>query len=371
MNFEKQNFGQPDMNLEKPGPIVSMNGNIENFIRERLDTELSPERRAELSKELITVASFFDEANIKPYIAGGTGIDLLNGEWDRDHQDLDIAIMGSERVKFFQAAMDAGFLVTDPDRNALNLETITDSKTHNAFLFRSDDQGVTQFEVMFLNETVGGDVKLTDNTTASRTIYNNGPTVSIEGHEVTIQPPEVILFHKLVDGRRKDFRDAKTVWDSLSEEQHGRLTGFLREANVRFVIGEDEITDVQALFARAEQEDKTKHVKFFTEKVGEFNEVLSSDLMARCKEVYEIYGRTPKRNDFFGEVAEKYQGFVPERRVVIEAMADELYSDNPPDIDGFKKWAKQYVKMDERLKEKALYEYVSEKLWETKLEQQD
>ncbi|PIZ71800.1 hypothetical protein COY07_04240 [Candidatus Peregrinibacteria bacterium CG_4_10_14_0_2_um_filter_43_11] len=301
MNPEKPNFGQPDMSSEKPASIEFTHGDIQNFIRERLEVELSPERKFELSKELINVASFFDETNIKPYIAGGTGIDLLNGEWNRDHQDLDMAIMGSERAKFFQAATDAGFLITDPDRNNLNLDAITDEKTHNAFLFRSDDQGVTQFEVMFLNETVDGEVKLTHNSRVSRTIYNNAPTVSIEGREVAIQPPEVILFHKLTDGRRKDFRDAKTVWGSLDEEQRGRLTGFLRDANVRFVIGKDEITDIETLFNRAEQEDQTKHGLFFTER----------------------------------------------------------------------EWAKQYVKMDERLKEKALYEYISEKLWETKLEQQD
>lgn len=371
MNPEKPNFGQPKMSAEKPEQAESQFGDIEKFVHERLESELSPERKVELNKELATVASFFDEANIKPYIAGGTGIDLLDGEWDRDHQDLDMAIMGSERAKFFQAATDAGFLITDPDRNTLNLEAITDEKTHNAFLFRSDEQSATEFEVMFLNETANGDIKLTNSSAVSRTTYDNAPTINVEGHEVAIQPPEVILFHKLTDGRRKDFWDTKAVWNSLSEEQRVRLTDFLQDANVRFVIGEDEITDIQALFARAEQEDKAKHGEFFTKQIQKFEKELSADLIARCEEVYEIYERTPKRDDFFGEVAEKYQGFVPECRVVIEAMADELYSDNPSDIEGFKKWAKQYVKMDERLKEKALYEYVSEKIWETKLEQQD
>ncbi len=349
----------------------STNTDVERFVTERVSREPSPERKSELDRELVIVADFFRDAEIKPYIAGGTGIDLLDGEWNRDHQDLDMAIMGSERGKFFEAATEAGFLITDPDRNTLDRVDIEDRKTHNAFLFRSNEEGSTEFEVIFLNENEDGSVELTHNSSAGRESYEDAPVASIDGREIAIQPPEVILFHKLTDGRRKDFRDAKTIWSNLDEERRERLTGFLKDANARFVIGGEEIRDVEQLLELAEQADQEKHASFFTERVDKFETELSEDLMARCEEIYQIRERTPERQDFFEEVAERYHGSVPERRSIIEAMADELYSEHNPDLDQFKRWAKTIAKMDERVKDKALHEYVSEKLWDVKLERQE
>ena len=340
---------------------------VEAYITEHLEKEVSPERKAELNAELSNVSDFFDAAGIDAYIAGGSGIDLLDGEWNRDHQDLDMAIFGSDRQKFFDAATQAGFMITDPDRRQLSAEEVADPKTHNAFLFRTTEQGNTQFEVMFLNETPTGDFELTKNATALRASYEQAPRITIAGKEVAIQPPDVILFHKLTDGRRKDFRDAKKVWDALQPPQQERLNGYLRDAGVRFVIDGKEITDVPALFETAEQKDAEQHQAFFrAEKVTGMENELGKDLMARCDEVFDIKQQTAVRSMFFEAISEKYQGFVPERRVVLEAMSDYLYQTPAPSAEQFKAWAKKYVKLDEQLKTKALYEYVNEKLWKIK-----
>ncbi len=344
---------------------------VENYITERLQKEVSPERKAELVKELLTVSEFFDSAGIDAYIAGGTGIDLLDGEWNRDHQDLDMAIFGSNREQFFDAATQAGFMITDPDRRQLSAAEVTDPKTHNAFLFRTNEQGNTQFEVMFLNETPTGDFELTKHATAPRASYEQAPLATIAGKEVAIQPPDVILFHKLTDGRRKDFRDAKKVWDALEPTQRERLDGYLRDADVRFVIDGKEITDIPALFETAEQKDAEQHQAFFrAEKITGIEDEMGKDLMARCDEVFDIKQQNADRSAFFDAIAEKYQGFVPERRVVLEAMSDYLYQTPAPSVDQFKTWAKKYVKLDESVKTKALYEYVSEKLWEVKTKEE-
>ncbi len=344
---------------------------VETYITEQLQKEVSPERKTELNNELSTVSDFFDASGIDAYIAGGTGIDLLDGEWNRDHQDLDMAIFGSNRQKFFDAATQAGFMITDPDRRQLSAEEVTDPKTHNAFLFRTTEQGSTQFEVMFLNETPTGDFELTKNATAPRASYEQAPRVTIAGKEVAIQPPDVILFHKLTDGRRKDFRDAKKVWGALQPPQQERLNGYLRDAGVRFVIDGNEITDVPALFETAEQKDAEQHQAFFRpENVTGMENELGKDLMARCDEVFDIKQQAADRSAFFEAISEKYQGFVPERRVVLEAMSDYLFQTPAPSVEQFKTWAKKYVKLDETLKTKALYEYVSEKLWEVKTKEE-
>lgn len=340
---------------------------VEAYVTERLQKEVSPERKIELSKELSTVSDFFDAAGIEAYIAGGTGIDLLDGEWNRDHQDLDMAIFGSNRQRFFDAATKAGFMITDPDRRQLSVGEVTDPKKHNAFLFRTNEQGNTQFEVIFLNEMPTGDLELTQHAAAPRASYEQAPRVTIAGKEVAIQPPDIILFHKLTDGRRKDFRDAQKVWSALQPAQQDRLNGYLHDAGVQFVIDGKEMTDVPSLFQIAEQKDTERHRAFFsTERVTGMEDELGKDLMARCDEVFEIKKQAADRSVFFEAIAEKYQGFVPERRLVLEAMSDYLYQTPAPSIEQFKAWSKKYVKLDERLKTKALHEYVSEKLWDVK-----
>ena len=345
---------------------------VESYITERLQKEVSPERKAELDKELLTVSEFFDRAGIDAYIAGGTGIDLLDGKWNRDHQDLDMAIFGSNRQKFFNTATQAGFMIRDSGSETrppkeLSVEEVINSETHNAFLFRTNEQGNTQFEIIFLNETSTRDFELTKHVAAPRTSYEQAPRVTIAGKEVAIQPPDIILFHKLTDGRRKDFRDAKKVWDALEATQRERLIGYLRDADVRFIIDGKEITNVPALFEIAEQKDTEQHQAFFrTENVTGMENKLGKDFIARCDEVFDVKQQTTDRSAFFVVISEKYEGSIPERRVVLEAMSDYLYQTPAPSLEQFKAWSKKYVKLDERLKTKALHEYVSEKLWKIK-----
>ena len=354
----------------KENPEQETARHVEAYVTERLQKEVSPERKTELNKELLNVSEFFDSAGIDAYIVGGTGIDLLGGEWNRDHQDLDMAISGNDRQKFYNTATQAGFLITGPDKRPLRAEEVTDPKTHNAFLFRTNAQGSTQFEIIFLNETPTGDFELTKQTSAPRDSYETAPRVNVEGTEVAIQPPDIILFHKLTDGRRKDFRDAKKVWDALQPTQRERLNGYLRDAGVRFVIDDKEITDVPALFEMAEQKDTEQHQAFFrTEKIAGMEDELGKDLMTRCDEVFKIKQQTTDRSAFLEAMTEKYQGSVPERQVVIVAMSDFLYQTPTPSAEQFKVWAKKYAKIDEQVKTKALSDYISEKLWEVKMKE--
>jgi hypothetical protein len=356
------------MNPEKP-IFEKQNSGLSKEILARIEaefnTEPSAKRIAELNQELKTVLAFFDTIKIKTYIAGGTGLDLINGKWDRDHQDLDIAIMGDNKKKFYQAAIDAGFIITDPDRNPLDLETIIDNKTHNAFLYRATDDGITQFEIIFLNEQANGDIELTDKTLIPASLYDNAPVVNIDGQEVTLQPPAIILFHKLIDGRRKDFWDIRKIWDNLDETTKQELNLLLQKANKKFNIGENEFTDIQTLLEIAEQQNQSRQVKFLTEKANEYQKMLEAQLMTVCEEIHEIYKKCSTPGELIQVLIEKYNGFIPERKKIMEAMITQLYSEPTITLDQFKNWAKQKVDITDNLREKIVYEYIPEKLWTT------
>jgi hypothetical protein len=364
------NFPSSCAQCPKEGDTRETAQRIEAYVVERLQREVSPERKAELSGELAAVSDVFDAAGIDAYVAGGTGIDLLDGEWDRDHQDLDMAIMGNERRTFFDAATRSGFRIVDPYGNPLDVDAVIDPTTHNAFASRTNEQGTTRFEVIFLNQPIEGRVALNDTYSVDAARYAQAPRVTMAGREVAIQPPEIILFHKLTDGRRKDFRDAKKVWDTLSEVQRGSVDGFLADTGVVFTVDGEEIRSVRALFDAAESVDAERHRGFFGERVPAMEEKVSEGLMAACGELFARKERAADPETFSSLVGEMRTGVDPERGDALDAMAQALSEDPTMTLDRFKAWAKSHVRLDARLGATALREYVSEQLWETTFEKE-
>ncbi len=330
---------------------------MEAFVIEQLERELSAERKAEMTKHLTTVLDFFDDAEIPVYLAGGGGLDLLDGEWNRDHQDLDMAIFKKDAQKFYDAAMRAEFRLSDyldQENKSLTIDGIMSADRHNALVHQGNEKGET-FEIMFLDESAD-----------TRDLYDQAPVAVFDGKEIKLQPPEVIVFHKLKDGRRKDFRDVKKVWEKLSEQQQKNITDLLQIGNTHFVIDGKETQDITTLLEIANKIDVEKHTKFFQENLKRIEDQIYQELMARCDEIFELKQTVADRQKFFEAMAEKYHGLMPEQRVVLEAMTNVLYSDTPSTLDQFKSWAKQEVNKKNEFKKRALYEYVSEKLWTVK-----
>lgn len=337
---------------------------IKDYVLARLEQPLSDERKQELNAELLTIADFFQEAGIEFYIAGGSGLDLLDGKWDRDHQDVDAAILGSRRHSFYEAATKAGYIITDPDRKNLTLEEIDSSDRHNAFLFRSDASGVSQFEVMFLNEMTNGDIVLNHQVAAPKSLYDQAPKADISGQEVALQPAEVILFHKLMDGRRKDMNDVVKIWEGITGDQRDRVQDWINRSDQVFILNGERVTDIAHLLYEAPGIASLKETEFFNRGIESLEGEEGRELMKKCEEVFAVRETTSTREAFFEALAEKYQGFMPERRATIDAMSDYLYQDPPPTLEGFQAWAKNHVGMLERVKARAVHEYVSQKIWD-------
>jgi len=339
---------------------------IKEYVLGELKKPVSPERKTELNQELATVSDFFRDAGIDCFVAGGSGLDLVDGEWDRDHQDLDMAIFDSNRRAFFEAAIQRGYLVTNYKRESLTIENIENPETHNAFIFRSDANGVSQFEVMFMNELPSGELKLNEHAHAPRELFVGAPKHTVEEREIKLQPPEIILFYKLADGRRKDCKDIVQTWEALSDEQRQRIQTFVHDAKFVFEIDGEDVSGVSPLLEAAKRISSQKTEQFFSQDIERIDEEAGKDLMEKCDEVFSVRSQTPSRESFFEALSEKYQGFMPEPRAVIEAMSDFLYQEPAPSIEDFKHWAKKYVKIDERIKKMALHEYVSQPLWKVR-----
>lgn len=339
---------------------------IRRYIETELSAELSEGRAKELTEELATVASFMERAGVDFYLAGGSGLDLLDGTWSRDHQDVDAAISSQDVAQLYDAAIADGYILTDPQRNELSREQIVDGGLHNAFLFRADANGVSEFEVMFLPQTDEG-MALVDGVVIPKEAYDQmSPTVRVGDHDVTLQPPEVILFYKITDGRRKDLADVKKTWAVLGDDQRGQVQVWIGQAGFRFGLQGTETDNVEELLKLAGQEEAEKTDTFFSEGVSKIEALILGDFGEVVQAVWDIRQVSPSREQFFEQVAKRYGGFVPERRKIIETIADYLFEQEEGDFDTFEAWARDLVEIDERIKPRALHEYTNEKIWEVK-----
>ncbi len=221
---------------------------------------------------------------------------------------------------------------------------------------------------MFLNEAENGDVQLTKQAVIPRIAYEQAPTVMIEGREIALTPPEVTLFYKLTDGRRKDFQDAIKLWETLSPEQRSQTQAYLEAARVTFMVQGQEVTQIPELFKAATPVEALKHQDFFGDTLTNLDIELNKDLMQSCEEVFLVKVDIRDRSQFLAATLEKYQDASPDRREALEAVADFLYQQPAPTLEQFKTWSKQYLRTDELLKRKALQAYQSEKIWDTQFE---
>jgi|GEM_PF-5686745 len=324
---------------------------LREYVLGDFEKPVTPEQAKRLDQELADTAAFFEAGGIDFYVAGGSGLDLLDGEWKRDHQDLDAAIPGKDRLKLYEMAEREGFVVKDHQGEPLSKEAIADEDRHNCFLFRKKDGVEERFEAMFLPD--GDDAA-----------YENAPTVERAGHEIRLQPPEIILFHKLMDGRRKDFRDIRKVWPKLDDARKADVQRRVDEAGIRFKIGPREEASVEALLAAAPEVQKEMDAAFFEGDAARMKDALEGELRKTASEVYALRHESASRAEFMKRLAEKY-GSDSGRAKVMEQMGDFLFHDPAPDEESFTAWARMAIggAMDERLKAKASYEFKEEKLW--------
>ena len=336
---------------------------IEASVRHRLDVGIPVERAEELSREIEMIAEILDVERVPFFIAGGTGLDLLDGKWGRDHLDLDVAISGVDRERAYDAMIAAGFRITDPAGKEISREMLIDQKRHNIFCKQLVGEDKYNVEIMFLEAAANGDVKLNDAVAAPREAYTHAPTVTIGEHDIPLQPTEVILFHKLTDGRRKDFRDLEKAWESLSAEERARVEGYIRDSHLVFVVHEKIVT-LAELFPAAHENDASLQNDFFTKRLQEIEHKLGSEIVGVAKEVFGLYAGEKDPAVFQRKLEEKYGDLTPARIVAFRDISLHLTSIPGQTADEFVEWAKTYTKIESQVEQFAFREYVSQTLWE-------
>lgn len=322
---------------------------LREYVLGEFEKPVTPEQAKRLDQELADTAEFFGAGGIDFYVAGGSGLDLLDGEWKRDHQDLDAAIPGKDRLKLYERAEREGFTVVNHQGKPLSKEDVAEADRHNCFLTRERGAVREGFEVMFLPEGDGA-------------AYENAPKIEKAGHEIRLSPPEIILFHKLIDGRRKDFRDIRKVWGGLEEARKQDVQRRIDEAGIRFKIGAKEDASVEALLASAPEIQKGKDEAFF-ENADRTKEAMEGEFMKTMADVYELGSASASPEEFRQRVVEKY-GAAPSS---IGTVSDFLFQGTPPDKESFLTWARMLLggDMAERTKTKAARDFKEEKIWET------
>lgn len=357
-------YESPDVAVNQKAKIPeARRAAIEASVRHRLDVGIPPERQAELSREIEMIAEILDAERVPFFIAGGTGLDLLDGQWGRDHGDLDVAISGVDRERAYDAMIATGFHITDSAGKEISREMLIDPKRHNVFCKQLVGKDTYNVEIMFLEESPTGDVKINDAVAAPRDAYTHPPIVMIGKHEIPLQPTEVIVFHKLTDGRRKDFRDLEKAWESLDAPARGRVEGYIRDSHLAFAVN-GELVSLSGLFSAAHRNDAELQKEFFTNRLGEIEQKLGVEIVGVAKEIFGLYAGETDPVAFQRRLEEKYSDLTPTRVAAFRDISLRFVSEPHQTEDEFIEWAKAYTNIELQVEQFAFREYVAETLWE-------
>ncbi|MDN5274454.1 MAG: hypothetical protein JWP06_355 [Candidatus Saccharibacteria bacterium] len=181
--------------------------------------------------ELTSVHEFMKGFGRSWFLAGGTALDLYVGAFTRSHKDTDVAIEQAFAEEFHMYATSAGYAFFDHESTVLDKpEHLADGR-ENAFLHKIDFTvpGPEAFEIIFLQRDVDGNIPFYHDRRIKFPwrYYEEAPVRPIPGASsgliIQLQPPVVILLHKLLDGRRQDIRDVSHTLELLNAEDHANI----------------------------------------------------------------------------------------------------------------------------------------------------
>lgn len=314
---------------------------LEAWIDVEESREPSQERKRALTEELAEVSDFFRDAAIDFSVIGGSGLDLLDGKWSRDHQDLDVAVDKKDAQQVCEAAAEQGFTaVNAKDQSEIRPDAPNLKLPENVFLRKAN----RTFEVVFED--------------FSKYASDQLPVVNIENREVRLQRPEINLYHKFFDGRRKDLGDIETYLPDLNAEQRERLNQLLQDQGVTFVVGERTTGSVDELLVFAREESERLKTDLLSEHAREVNEqtdaVLTDLYNASNSEPQEVWER---------KMSKKYPGDLQQK--LLARMSSLLFGESKPAYDVFCAKVNGWQEMKESVRERILWQYREQIVWET------
>ena len=328
-------------------------------------------QKSDVEKETGDVAKILNEYGRPWFLGGGTSLELAQGEITRDHHDSDIVMPYENVADFFDYARGLGYKFTDTEgKDILSKEDLVNER-ENAFLHKIDRSkpGTQGFEIIFLRKNNEGEIIFGsgDQGLAFPTaLYDNAQKYSAKnGQEVPLQPREVVLLHKIFDGRQKDFHDIRKFLPTLSTEERQRLNAHLQKIGASFIVGDKETEDLDELMRLAEATTKEVKENFLAPKIDEAISKSSERFNTAIGRIFEIASNTSLPENFLDEVEKEFGGdLVTRRKVELDEAAKFLFSEKKPTEEEFREFAHRAFNIQTYLEVEMKREALDMQRWE-------
>lgn len=343
----------------------------ENFEMPENATE---QQKSDVEKETGDVAQILNDYGKPWFLGGGTSLELAQGKITRDHHDSDIVMPYENVADFFDYAGRLGYKFTDTEgKDILSKEDLVNSR-ENAFLHKVDrtKPGSQGFEIIFLRKNDAGEILFgsgEEELAFPTTLYDNAKKYSAEnGQEVPLQPREIILLHKIFDGRQKDFHDIKKFLPTLSMEERQRLDGYIEKIGLSFVIGGKQTDNLDELMQLVEATTKEVKENFLASKIDETISKSSERFNTTIVRIFEIANLVSSPENFLDEVRKEFgEDLVEQRKSEFEEITKFLFGEKKPTQEEFREFAHRAFNIEKYLEQKMKSEALDIQRWEARI----
>lgn len=238
---------------------------IKNFtariqqVRSAIHENPSEERVREIKKKLEEIAQIFQDSNIHYVVDGALNIPLYNGNFFRDHRDIDFGVFSEDIPKLAQILEQKGYALfrfpKDTDEkvkkdNILIHELVRPDKIdisrvphdHIFFLkvkknFEIDADNYECFDIHPIDRNENGDIVRLNGSVIPQKYYLTAPKYKTEsGKELQLCHPVILAYNKLLQGRDHDLADVEYM---------------LKEG----ILSSENIKEIDALLAQDEEKN--------------------------------------------------------------------------------------------------------------------
>jgi hypothetical protein len=231
----------------------------------------SSEQSKEIEQSVMAVSEMLQAFPHPWYVGGGLALDLMNETLTRNHDDIDITIPEEAIGTIWEYARESNWSFWTHEGEQLATAEAFASQINigiEGIVIQSD--GTNMCEIMCIKRTdASGTLRGPAGISLPPEAYDTCPhKILSKDRQVLLTPPEIVLLHKLLDGRHKDLLDVFQYLPQLSDAERARFDTYLNEINPTFEIRGETISDIEALISIAVAENTT----VFDENIAQITE---------------------------------------------------------------------------------------------------
>lgn len=347
----------------------------EKFLYESIDTPegVTEQQKEAVEKETDEVAKILNLYGKPWFIAGGTSLELAQGEITRNHQDTDIAMYYEDMADFFDYAQELGYKFVDTTGTEISTKEEVLNQRENAFVQKIDEAmpGPRGFEIMFLRRNEKGEIIFGGNEslTFPAALYENGKKFTTKNNqEVPLTPKEVQILYKIFDGRQKDFHDIKTFLPTLSQDERGRLNEYLEGTGATFVVGDRETQDLDELLQLAETTAVEAKENLLMTSINEAVSKYTERFDTTIAKMFEIAAITDTPESFLEAIKKEFsEEVLVRRKSELEKTYNYLSAEDKPSMDEFREFAYRIFKSKQYLEDEVSRMSLGSHRWQIRM----